>query len=66
MDRDSLVELLPHYAAMLLLVFLVLGIVRLLVGDLGFWIELVIIVAVVLVYRPVAQYLGVAPSIWGG
>lgn len=64
MDRSQLVELVPHYIAMLLLVFLVLGIVRNAVGDISFWVELGIVAVVVFAYRPVVKRLGVAPSIW--
>lgn len=64
MDTDRLVEVVPHYVAMLLLVFLVLAVVRALVGDLGFWVELVIIFVVVFLYRPAVHLLDVAPSAW--
>lgn len=64
MDTDRLLELVPHYVAMLLLVFLVLGVVRTLVGDVGFWIELAIIFALVFLYRPAVQLLDIAPSAW--
>ncbi|MFC4438207.1 MULTISPECIES: hypothetical protein [Natrialbaceae] len=64
MDNDRLLEVAPHYAAMLVLVFLVLAVVRALVGDLGFWIELVIIFVVVFLYRPAVHALDVAPSAW--
>ncbi|ELY54550.1 hypothetical protein QA600_11020 [Natronococcus sp. A-GB1] len=64
MDTDRLLELVPHYVAMLLLVFLVLGIVRTLVGDVGFWVDLAIIFVLVFLYRPAVQALGIAPSAW--
>lgn len=64
MDKSALLELVPHYLAMLLLVFLVLGIVRGAVGYLGFWVELLIIAVVVFSYRPIVQQLGYAPSMW--
>lgn len=64
MDTDRLLELAPHYVAMFVLVFLVLGLVRAAVGELGFWIELVIIVVVASAYRPVVLRLGIAPSGW--
>lgn len=63
-DKEQLLELVPHYVAMLLLVFLVLAVVRELVGDLGFWVEFVLIVVVVFLYRPVVVQLGIAPSSW--
>lgn len=64
MDTDRLIEIAPHYVAMVLLVFVVLAIVRMVVGDIGFWVELVIIVAVVFAYRPLVVRLGVGPSVW--
>ena len=64
MDTGQLRELVPHYIAMLILVFGVLAIVRAAVGDLSFWIELVIIAFVVLAYRPLVLSLGIGPSGW--
>ncbi len=63
-DTETLRQVLPHYLAMFLLVFLVLAVIRATVGEIGFWAELVVIVAVVFAYRPAAQYLGVAPEAW--
>ncbi|MFC7021253.1 MULTISPECIES: hypothetical protein [Haloarcula] len=64
MDTDRLLELAPHYIAMLALVFLVLELVTILVGDIGFLTELAIIVVIVFAYRPIVIRLGVAPSGW--
>ena len=64
MDTDRLVELVPHYLAMLLLAFLVLGALQATVGELGFWIELVIVGVIVFAYRPAVKRLGVAPDAW--
>lgn len=64
MDTDRLLDVAPHYVAMFLLVYLVLGAIRIAIGDIGFWAELVVIVAVVFSYRPLVQYLGVAPDAW--
>jgi hypothetical protein len=64
MDSDDLVELLPHYLAMFLLLFVVIFGVRTLVGDLGFWIELGIVFVVAFGYRPVVVNLGYAPDVW--
>jgi hypothetical protein len=63
-DKDTLVELVPHYVAMLALVFLALELVRILAGPVGFWVELLVIIAVVFAYRPVVLRLGVAPDRW--
>lgn len=65
MDTDRLLSLAPHYVAMLLLVFLVTTVVEMVAGDLGFWVELVIVVAVVFAYRPVVTRLGIGPDEWG-
>lgn len=64
MDTDRLKELAPHYVAMLVLVFLVLEIVGAVAGEIGFWVELVLIVIVVFAYRPVVVRLGIAPRGW--
>lgn len=63
-DTETLREVLPHYVAMFLLVFLALTVIRAAVGEIGFWAELVVIVVVVFAYRPVVQRLGVAPEAW--
>lgn len=57
-------ELLPHYLANLVLILAIIGGLRLSVGNLGFWVELPIVVAVVLVYPTLVRALGVAPSSW--
>ncbi len=64
MDTDQLKELVPHYIAMLILVFATLAIVELAAGELSFWIDLAIIIAVVFSYRPIVLWLGIAPSAW--
>jgi len=64
MDTDRILELVPHYLAMILIVFGVLWVVRTTVGDLGFLPELVIVVVVLFLYRPVVIRLGIAPSMW--
>lgn len=64
MDRDQLIELVPHYVAMLLLVFGTLTVVRTIAGDIGFWAELIIVVVVVVAYRPLVRQFDVEPSAW--
>ena len=64
MDTNQLMELAPHYIAMFLLISIVLWIVREVVGEIGFWPELAIIIAVVVVYRPIVVRLGIGPSGW--
>lgn len=63
-DTDRLVEVVPHYVAMLVLVFLVLGVLRTAVGELSFWIELVIVLVVAIGYQTLVKRLGVAPASW--
>jgi hypothetical protein len=64
MDTDQLKELVPHYLAMLLLVFGALALVRAAVGEIGFWTELAIVAIIAFAYRPLVAQLGVAPSAW--
>jgi amino acid permease len=64
MDTDRLLEIAPHYLAMFVLVFLVLAVVRAVVGEIGFWAEMAIILVVVFLYRPVVTRLGIGPSGW--
>jgi hypothetical protein len=64
MDRDTLLALAPHYALMLVIVFVVLGVWRAFVGDIGLLGEFVIIAVIVFGYRPVVQRLGIAPEPW--
>lgn len=64
MDTENLIELIPHYVAMLFLIFVVLGVVRRIAGEQGFWIDLVIIAVVVFSYRPLVLRLGIAPTLW--
>lgn len=64
MDRSTLVALAPHYALMLLLVFLVLGLWRAYVGELSLIGEFAIVAVIVFAYRPVVKRLGVAPEPW--
>lgn len=64
MNTDHVLEVAPHYVAMLVIVYVVLTSVQILVGRIGFWTELVIIAVVVFAYRPVVMRLGVGPSVW--
>lgn len=63
-EQSTVRQLLPHYAVMLLLVFLILGVIRGIVGELDFLVELVIIVVIVFAYRPAVKALGYAPPVW--
>ena len=64
MDTERLKAVAPHYAAMVLLSILALMVARLALGELGFWVELVIVFAVVFAYRPVVSLLGLEPAVW--
>lgn len=64
MDRDTLLALAPHYAVMLVLVFVVLGVWRSIVGDIGLLEEFAVIAVIVFSYRPVVKRLGLAPEPW--
>lgn len=66
LTKQQLVELVPHYAVMLLVVFLALGVVRAVVGEPGILERLVVIVAIVFAYRPLVTNLGFVPtpSLW--
>lgn len=62
--KEHFLEVVPHYLALVALIFLVLFVVRLAVGELGFWIELLIVIAVAFAYPPAVRRLGIAPSAW--
>lgn len=64
MDRDTLLELAPHYVVMFALVLVVLAVLRSIVGNFGILIEFAIIFILVFSYRPIVLRLGVAPSAW--
>jgi len=64
MDIDGLKELVPHYVAVMILVVLVLTVVQAAVGEIGFVIEIALILVIVLAYRVIVMRLGVAPSGW--
>jgi hypothetical protein len=64
MNTDRLTAVAPHYAAMVLLSIVALSVARLVVGDLGFWIQLVVVFVVVFAYRPVVALLGLEPTVW--
>jgi len=64
MDWNRFVELLPHYLANLVLVVLAITALRRFAGDLGFVVELGVVIVVVLLYPTIVRALGVAPSAW--
>ena len=64
MDTDRIIEAAPHYVAILIIAYLVLFLIENVVGRLNFWLELLIILVIVFVYRFITIRLGIAPSIW--
>lgn len=64
MDRDTVLALAPHYAAMLVIVFVALWVWRSFVGELSLVAEFVLIAAIVFAYRPTVKRLGLAPEPW--
>lgn len=59
-----MLALAPHYVASLLLILGTVWGLRYFVGDLGFLIELPIVIAIVLAYPTIVRKLGVAPAAW--
>ena len=64
MDRATLLALAPHYAVMLLIVFVALSLWRTFIGDLSLVEEFVVVAVIVFGYRPVVLRLGLAPEPW--
>lgn len=64
MDTQTLLEIAPHYVAMLVLSFLAVGVVRVVTGQVILVAELVVVLAVVFLYPFVVRRLGYAPSSW--
>jgi hypothetical protein len=61
---SRLVELLPHYLAMIAIIFAVLLVVQELYGELGFWVSFGIAIAIAVAYPFVVRRFGVAPESW--
>lgn len=61
---SRLVELLPHYLAMIAVISGVLLAVQELYGELGFWASFAIAIGVAAAYPFVVRRLGVAPNVW--
>ena len=66
MSRDDTLELIAHYAVLVLLVLGALAVLDYVAPDLGFGFRLVIAVLIGLLYAPVVRALGLAPERWGG
>lgn len=59
--RDELLELVPHYVAMVLIVLFSMTLIRAAVGEQHILIEFAIILALVFAYRPLILYFDVVP-----
>lgn len=57
-------QLAPHWAAMFVVMFVLLAVVESLYGDLSFWSSVVLVVAVAVGYPMVVRYFGAAPELW--
>ena len=64
MDGDRIRQLLPHYAAMILILLVALAIIEAFFPDRSFWIGIGVAVLVGLAYPHVVRRLGVAPESW--
>jgi hypothetical protein len=63
-NTERVLDVLPHYLVLLILVFVLLAAVRELFGDPGFAVELLLVLAVTIAYPPVVRRMGVAPESW--
>lgn len=61
---SRLVELLPHYLAMIAVMFAVLLAIQELYGDIGFWASFAVAIVIAAVYPFAARRLGIAPETW--
>lgn len=63
-DTGKIVALVPHYVAMLVLVVLVVGGLRTVLGEAIVAVELVAVLVVVFLYPFAVRRLGYAPDFW--
>lgn len=65
-DTGRLLELVPHYVAMIVAWLVLLAVVRAILGtdNVGFWIEMGVLAAVAFSYQPIVRRLGIAPRMW--
>lgn len=63
MNLERLLDVLPHYLA---LIFIILGVLAAIdaVFAPGFWVELGVVIAIAFAYRPIVLRLGIAPDAW--
>ncbi len=62
-DTEKIRALLPHYIAMLVVVFAVVGVLRTLLGE-RLVVEFVVILVIVFLYPFAVRRLGYAPGVW--
>jgi hypothetical protein len=55
---DQIIKSTVQYLFMLILIFLMLWGIRRIVGDLGFWIELLAVLTIAFLYKPLIRRLG--------
>lgn len=63
-DTSKIIELVPHYVAMLILVFVAVGILRGILPDVSLIVEFAVVLAIVFAYPFVVRRLGYAPQYW--
>jgi uncharacterized membrane protein len=63
-DTQKILELVPHYIAMLVLVFLAISVLRTALGESNLIVEFAVILVLVFLYPFGVRRLGVAPSHW--
>lgn len=63
-DQGTFTRTVPHYIAMLLIVFLVLAGLRRVAPNLHFLVEFTVVIVASLTYVSLVRWLGVAPRTW--
>lgn len=65
-EKDEILELLPHYAALVVIVLVVMGTLRTVAGSLHPLVEFSVVLVLVFGYRPVIARVDVIPTpeIW--
>lgn len=61
---QTLLKIVPHYIAMLAVIFLGVGVIRTVAPELPFVVELGVVVGLSVAYMATAVWLGVAPRSW--
>lgn len=61
-NKDDILELVPHYVAMILLVLFVMTLIRAAIGVQHVLVEFAFILALVFAYRPIIVRLDIVPT----